>query len=95
MILGSAMQFPLGLLVITPAALQSIPEDEICRALDRHVCGDWGELSDHERAANDSALATAAPLHSVYRTNAGTELQVMTTGNRLSTTVYLPTDTHH
>ena len=90
MILGSAMKFPLGLLVITPDALQSIPEDDICRALDRHVTGQWGDLSDHDRAANELALSTASRLLSVYHTDTGTEFRVMTTGNRFTTTVFLP-----
>jgi hypothetical protein len=92
MILGSMMKFPLGLLVISPTVLQTIPEDEICRALDRHVTGQWGDVSDHDRAANQLALLTAAPLLSVYHTNTGIELRVMTTGHRFTTTVYLPSD---
>ena len=92
MILGSAMKFPFGLLVITPAALQSIPEDEICLALDRHVTGQWGDLSDRDRAANEAALSTASRLVSVWHTDTGTEFRIMTTSNRLTTTVFLPSE---
>jgi hypothetical protein len=86
------MKFQLGRLVITPAALQAGSPDEICRAIDRHVCGQWGDLSDGDRAANESALSTASRLLSVYHTPTGTELRVMTTGDRFTTTVHLPSD---
>ena len=91
MILGSMMKFPLGRLVITPAVLQSIPEDEICRALDRHILGQWGDLSDHDRAANELALSTGSRLLSVYHTGSGMEFRVLTTGDRFTTTMYLST----
>jgi hypothetical protein len=92
MILGSAMKFPLGRLVITPAVLHTIPEDEICHALDRHVLGQWGDLSDRDRAANELALSSASPLVSVYQTATGTEFRIVTTGDRFTTTVFLPSD---
>jgi len=92
MIFASAMKFPFGLLVITPAALQSIPEDEICRALDCHVTGQWGDLSDRDRSANETALSTASRILSVWHTATGTEFRIMTTSNRLTTTVFLPSD---
>ncbi len=53
MILGSMMKFPLGRLVITPAVLQSIPEDEICRALDQHILGQWGHGYRADRWVDD------------------------------------------
>jgi hypothetical protein len=92
MILSSMMKFNLGRLVISPAALQTISEDEICRAIDKHVLGQWGDVSDHERDANELAISTASPLLSVYHTNAGMELRVLTTGDRLTTTIYLPSE---
>ena len=87
------MKFKIGRLIISPAALQALSTDEICLAVDNHICGQWGDISDHDRAANELALSTSAPLLSVYHTDTGTELRVLTTGNRFVTTVYLPTDT--
>jgi hypothetical protein len=40
MILTSQLKFPLGQIVITPAALGKLASDEILNALDRHVQGD-------------------------------------------------------
>ncbi|MGD0814633.1 MAG: hypothetical protein ABSA83_13585 [Verrucomicrobiota bacterium] len=92
MILSSMMKFNLGRLVISPAALQTLSEDEICRAIDQHVLGQWGDVSEHERDANELALSTASTLLSVYHTDIGTEFRIMTTGDRFMTTVYLPSE---
>lgn len=86
------MKFHLGRLTITPAALMGLEVDAICRAIDRHVCGDWGDLSEPARRANENALIANAPLLSVYRLSGETELRVLTTGDRLTTTIYLPGD---
>ena len=56
MILTSQMKFDLGRLVITPAALESIPADDICNAINRHICGDFGDLDDADRRENELAL---------------------------------------
>jgi hypothetical protein len=93
MLLGSMMKFYLGRLVITPAALETIPSDEICRAIDRHVCGQWGDLSAADLAANELALETGAALRSVFHaTETGKEFVVLTVADRTTTTVFLPTD---
>jgi hypothetical protein len=92
MIFPSMMKIQLGRLVITPAALLASSTDDICRAIDRHVCGQWGDVSEDERAANELALSTASRVLSVHHTPTGTELRVITTGDRFSTTVYLPSD---
>ena len=86
------MKIQLGRLVITPAALLASSPDDICRAIDHHVCGQWGDVSEDERAANELALSTASRVLSVHHTPTGTELRVITTGDRFSTTVYVPSD---
>ena len=92
MILGSHMKFNLGWLIITTATLQTLTLDEICLALDRHILGQWGDLSDHDRAANELALSTGSRLLSVYHTGSGMEFRVLTTGDRFTTTMYLSTE---
>lgn len=92
MIFPSMMKFPLGNLVITPAALKAVVSvDDICHAVDRHVCGQWGSVSDAVRAANEAALVSGGRLLSVYKAH-GIELRIMTSADRLTTTVHLPTD---
>lgn len=93
MILTSQMKFIFGDLVITAAALESIPADDICDALDRHVCGDWGTLDDDDRNENELALRIGLRLLSAYHTATGSKFFVLTTADRSLTTVLLPHET--
>jgi len=92
MILPLSMKFVLGELVITPAALQAVPAEEIYRGIDRHVCGDWGEVSDADRVENEFALRHGLRLLSVYELKSGARFWVLTEGDRTATTVLLPGD---
>jgi hypothetical protein len=86
------MKFILGEIVITRAALKSIPAEEIYLGIDRHVCGDWGELSDADRAENEFSLLHGFRLMSVYETKKGVRFYVLTEADRTATTVLLPGD---
>jgi hypothetical protein len=92
MIWPSMMKFILGKIVITQTALESIPGEEIYRAIDRHVCGDWGQLSDADRAENEFSLLHGLRLMSVYETKSGVRFYVLTEADRTATTVLLPGD---
>ena len=65
--------------------------------LARHVTGDWGELDDEDRQANDLALIDGSRLLSSYTTRKGERIWVITEavneiGLRYGTTVLLPSD---
>ncbi len=90
MIFPASMKFDLGRIVITPAALETVSADEICHAIDRHVCGDWGDLDAADRRENELALRTGSRLLSVYHTANGTKFYVLTEACR--TTFLLPED---
>lgn len=90
MVFPSMMKFHLGRLVITPAVLETVSVDDICRVLDRHVCGNWGNIPDLVRITNECGLSCSGHLISAYRLSRGIELRVLTTANRLTTTVHLP-----
>lgn len=83
---------PLGRIVATANVLAAIPMLDIHAALDRHSVGDWGELPEADRAANDEALAVGERLLSAYSTAAGTRFWIITERDRSSTTVLLPED---
>ncbi len=72
-------------------------------SLNRHRCGDWGEVDEHDRKANDDAAAMGYRLLSVYRlpspieADAGqrgrllqTHLWIITESDRSTTTVLWP-----
>jgi len=87
-----SMKFNLGRIVITPAALESIPADDICNSINRHVCGDWGDLDANDRKENEVVLHTGARLLSVYNTASGAKCYVLTEACRTVTTILLPAD---
>jgi hypothetical protein len=50
------IRIPLGKLVITPNAKETIPRAEALAALLRHQTGDFGDLSEDDKQANMEAL---------------------------------------
>jgi hypothetical protein len=92
MILTSQMKFDLGQLVITPAALEAVPADDICNAINRHVCGDFGDLDDADKKENEFALRAGLRVMSAYRASNGNKFWLITEASRELTTVLLPSD---
>ncbi len=85
-------KFPLGRTVITQAALATLAHEDVLAALGRHAAGDWGELDEEDRQANERALIEGTRLVSVYRSGADERFYVITEWDRSSTTVLLPED---
>jgi hypothetical protein len=90
-------KFDLGQTVATPAALKAISEAGQTPDffLDKHIQGDWGEVDDDDRNANDEALVDGSRLLSAYRTLKGERLWVITEatddeGQRAATTIIRP-----
>lgn len=81
--------FPLGAIVATASAVAEIP---ILAALDRHAAGDWGELCEEDRSANERALLDGERLLSSYETPGGATFWIVTERDRSVTTVLLPED---
>lgn len=77
---------------MTPGVQSDIPPSEMTRALRRHAQGDWGDLDEHDRAANDRALIEGTRLFSAYKTSTGTKFWIITEADRASTTVLLPSE---
>ena len=93
----SAGQIPiavvrLGQIVSTPNALGQLSNDEVLRALQRHQAGDWGEVDEHDREANDRGLTEGTRLFSVYRSAKGLKFWIITEADRSSTCVLMPED---
>lgn len=85
-------RFSLGRLVATPNALAVVLETEMRAALVRHQAGDWGELTEEDRLANDQALTDGSRLLSAYRSGQGAKFWIITEADRSATTVLLPED---
>jgi hypothetical protein len=82
--------FLLGRLFMTPGAQERVPPSEMMQALRRHARGDWGELDDEDRQANDAALKDGTRLLSAYRTKADVKFWIITEADRSMTTILLP-----
>jgi hypothetical protein len=85
--------FPLGQIVATPGALAALAKagQTTLEFLERHVCGDWGELDEADRKENQLSLKCGFRLLSSYRTSAvDTKLWVITEADRSVTTILLP-----
>jgi len=85
-------KFPLGQVVITPAAKDAIPDAEVRTALDRHIAGDWGDLCPADQAENELSLKEGFRLLSSYRASDGTKFWIITEADRSVTTILLPDD---
>ena len=84
--------FPLGQTVITPGAIEALEKSQQHPGdfLSRHLRGDWGELCEEDRAANQQALDERLRLMSVYRTTKQEKLWIITEADRSATTLLLP-----
>jgi hypothetical protein len=85
-------KFLLGQIVATPNALNSVPDNEIKAALQRHVRGDWGNLDEEDKQANEDALHRGGRLLSSYLTGQNVKFWIITEADRSVTTVLLPED---
>ena len=90
-------KFPLGQILATPGALRALEEAGQSPAffLERHLNGDWGEVCDEDKRANDQALVDGSRLLSAYTTLLGVKIWVLTEaaddqGRRASTTCLTP-----
>ncbi len=86
-----APKFKLGMTVVPPDAVAALSatRERSSQFFARHAQGDWGECCDKDRLANEAALKNGGCLFSVYRTNNGIRLSVVTDAERSSTTLRL------
>jgi hypothetical protein len=92
-------KFSLGRIVATPGAIEALCDagqsaDEF---LSRHVTGDWGDLDEEDRHANDAALVDGNRILSAYTTRKGEKLWIITeavneVGLRYCSTLLLPSE---
>jgi hypothetical protein len=92
-------KFSLGRIVATSGALEALAAagqsaDEF---LARHACGDWGDLDQEDREANDAALIDGSRILWAYTLRTKEQLWVITeatneVGLRYATTLLLPSE---
>lgn len=95
----SEILFDYGQLVATPGALGLLAENGInpLELLNRHITGDWGDVSSADAKANELALSDGSRLFSSYRISDADKIWLITEaaddeGQRPSTTLLLPSE---
>lgn len=88
----SSLKFPLGQVVITRAAMAALIDQDVQRAIARHVAGDWGDLVEADKAENEFSVREGFRLLSSYHTTDGTKFWIITEADRSVTTILLPDD---
>lgn len=83
--------FALGQTVATRGALAAMQQAAISplALLSRHQRGDWGNLDNEDKQANDQALTLGDRIFSAYQFEA-VKFWVITEADRSATTVLLP-----
>jgi hypothetical protein len=90
--IGTAVKFQCGRIVLTSSALNHLSHNDIRSAIARHQNGDWGNLTDKDRQANDQALIESKGILSVYSSGDGKPFWIVTEADRSLTTILLPED---
>lgn len=85
-------KFRLGKIVTTPNALDRLTQEDILTGIQRHQAGDWGDISEDDRAKNELALQQGLRLWSVYHATNGVRFWLITEADRRTTTVLVPED---
>ncbi len=85
-------KFRLGRITSSANALLRLTQDDILMGIQRHQAGDWGDVDQHDRQANELALTLGTRLWSVYHAASGVKFQIITEANRSASTVLLPED---
>ena len=85
-------KFRCGKIVSTPNALSQLTQEDILMGIRRHQAGDWGDVDDDDRQANERALIEGTWLWSVYHAANGVKFWLITEADRSATTVLLPED---
>ena len=88
-----------GSIVATPGALAALEAsgETPFGYLTRHLHGDWGDLSEEDKAENELSLREGFRILSAYRLSNGTKIWIITEaandqGVRESTCILLPSE---
>lgn len=84
--------FPLGRLGITPGAEAALEQAQRSPSefIRRHQAGDFGDLDEEDREANQAALRYGTRLLSSYVIDEDVTLWIITEADRSATTLLLP-----
>jgi hypothetical protein len=85
-------KFRIGRIVTMPNAFARLTSNDILAGIRRHHAGDWGDVDEHDRQANERGLIGRTRLWSVYHSANGVRFWIITEADRSSTTILMPED---
>jgi hypothetical protein len=85
-------KFDLGTIRATPGAIAALAESgqEPAFFLNKHITGDWGDMSAGDKQLNDEAVNDETRVFSAYRTLRDQKIWIITEADRSQTTILLP-----
>lgn len=83
-------KFELGQVLITPGAHDDLDLKDVCSSLVRHAGGDFGDVSEEDKALNEEAVDTGDRILSSYHDRNGVKFWIITEWDRSATTILLP-----
>jgi hypothetical protein len=88
------LKFALGHVVVTAGVHALIQQGSLhpFLCLGRHAAGDWGDMTDHDKAVNERALQGGSRIFSTYEITPALTLYVITEWDRSVTTLLLPSE---
>lgn len=90
---SAAAQFEFGTLRIAPGAIGNVNYLDIANAITRHVRGDWGDVPQRVKAANDGVMREPkGQLISAFQDRHGTDFGIRTNAERTETVVFTLSD---
>ena len=81
-------RFLLGRTVATPAVMEL--DIDLASYMRRHHCGDWGDLTEEDKQANEEALIHGDRILSHYKLDGSRRIYIITEADRSSTCILLP-----
>lgn len=90
-VLGSEFVLDPGKLYVTENAISTVNASVAAHSFVRHVSGDWGDVDEEDRAANDRAVKEGGRVLSSYEDD-GQRYWILTEADRSMTTILLPED---
>lgn len=85
-------RFAPGRIFATPAVVDALTgtSTSINDLVNRHVCGDWGDLSEADCQQNELSVATNRRILSSYVISGALTVWLITESDRSATTILLP-----
>lgn len=85
-------KFELGQVLITLGARDDLELKDVISCLVRHAGGDFGDVSEEDKAYNEEALEDEGRIMSAYHDRNDVKFWIITEWDRSATTILLPSE---